>query len=315
MKTAVLLTYTGSPESCKITDIVKYLNKFLNNKRLIRLPSLPRTLLVNGAILPRSVFKSAKRYGKLENLYNGKFPISLYCQSLRMELEKCLPAEIFVGMCFGNPLIENSLQTIIEKGFSKLIIFPMFPHYTSSASGVPLEQAMDALKQFPMIPEIVTVNSFYKNQGFIRSFAERIKEYDYGNYDEIVFSYHSLPVEHVKKWDCTYPEMCRETTQLICKETGIDSVCETCFQSQMSNKWLGPSTKSALMRMIKDRKTKALVVAPSFVMDCLETDVEIGIELRDFFLQNGGEKLQLVRSLNDSPVWIGALRDMLEKLI
>jgi ferrochelatase len=306
MKTAILLISTGSPDSGRVWDVMKYLYRFLNDKRIMSLPCFWRLFLICVCILPFYSFSSAKRYRRLAAIYQGVFPLSLYCDSLKSKLEKRLSAEIFIGMCFGKPLIEDSLKTIENKNFSRIIILPLYPHYSSSASGIPLERAIKGISKFLFIPEIVAINSFFKDRGFINAFTERIKEYDYKSYDGIVFSYHSLPLQHVEKQDNKYPDECAETTRLICSELEID-VCVTSFQSQMSEKWLGPTTKSILIDMVKRGKTKILVVAPSFVSDCLETEVEIGIELKDFFLKNGGKELQLVKSLNDHPVWIDFL--------
>ncbi|HDZ40318.1 MAG TPA: ferrochelatase, partial [Bacteroidetes bacterium] len=48
-------------------------------------------------------------------------------------------------------------------------------------------------------------------------------------------------------------------------------------------------------------KRRLLVVAPSFVADCLEITVEIGICYNELFKKHGGEELVLVESLNDDP--------------
>jgi ferrochelatase len=53
-----------------------------------------------------------------------------------------------------------------------------------------------------------------------------------------------------------------------------------------------------------------LVFSPAFVADCLETIYEIGIEYQELFHKHGGEKIQLVESLNDSPAWISALKQL-----
>ena len=50
-----------------------------------------------------------------------------------------------------------------------------------------------------------------------------------------------------------------------------------------------------------------LVFCPAFVADCLETLQEIGLEYRKVFLAAGGEDLQLVEGLNDSPLFTRAL--------
>jgi len=47
------------------------------------------------------------------------------------------------------------------------------------------------------------------------------------------------------------------------------------------------------------------------VADCLETTIEIGVEYKHLFESLGGERWQLVDSLNDSPMWIDALHDLI----
>jgi len=47
------------------------------------------------------------------------------------------------------------------------------------------------------------------------------------------------------------------------------------------------------------------------VADCLETLIEISVEYQEEFVEKGGEKVDLVPSLNDDPRWISALKDLL----
>ncbi len=56
-----------------------------------------------------------------------------------------------------------------------------------------------------------------------------------------------------------------------------------------------------------------LVFSPAFVADCLETIYEIGTEYDHLFKANGGEKIQLVESLNSHPKWIETLKNMVIK--
>ena len=55
------------------------------------------------------------------------------------------------------------------------------------------------------------------------------------------------------------------------------------------------------------------MASPSFVADCLETTIEIGHEYQELFVENGGEKVQLVESLNDHPAWIEALEALVRE--
>ena len=81
------------------------------------------------------------------------------------------------------------------------------------------------------------------------------------------------------------------------------------FQSRISKRWVRPFTDDVLVKLAR-QEAKVLVVAPSFVADCLETSVELGIEYKKIFLENGGREYTLVESLNDHPKWIEALAEI-----
>ena len=76
-----------------------------------------------------------------------------------------------------------------------------------------------------------------------------------------------------------------------------------------------PFTDKNLVSRAKQDCKNILVVAPAFVADCLETTVEIGWEYKELFIANGGENLQMVESLNDSPRWIAAMEEILTPYI
>ncbi|MDA3907268.1 MAG: ferrochelatase, partial [Bacteroidales bacterium] len=83
------------------------------------------------------------------------------------------------------------------------------------------------------------------------------------------------------------------------------------FQSRLSKNWLSPFTDELIVDLAKKGKKNILIFSPSFVADCLETKVELGIEYSELFRKNGGEKLELVESLNDSDVWVNALETII----
>lgn len=84
-----------------------------------------------------------------------------------------------------------------------------------------------------------------------------------------------------------------------------------CFQSRLGNvPWIGPYTSEVIKALAESGKKRILVFCPAFVSDCLETIYEIGVEYKAMFIAAGGEHLQLVESLNESPKWIEALKTM-----
>ena len=56
-----------------------------------------------------------------------------------------------------------------------------------------------------------------------------------------------------------------------------------------------------------------VVVAPAFLADGLETLEELDIELREDFLEMGGEELTVVKCLNDDDQWIEGLESLVRK--
>jgi len=84
-----------------------------------------------------------------------------------------------------------------------------------------------------------------------------------------------------------------------------------CFQSRLDKEWLEPFSDKVIIEQAKKGAKKLLIFSPAFVADCLETIVEIGKEYQQLFVDHGGEKVQLVESLNDHPVWIKTLEELI----
>ena len=314
--TAVLLVNIGSPARPGYFPVARYLSEFLDNRRVISIPLLLRSFLVKGIIVPFRAWQSSKRYRVLWNNFGGKFPLSHYGEISRKLLQKELEekAQVFLGMCYGKPPVEECITEIIKGKFTRLIILPLFPHYASSSTGVALEKIMIGLRKASFIPEIITVNSFYRNPLFARMFAEKISACNPFQYDKVLFTYHGLPLAHAQKADPDYEAVCLETSRLIAEKTGLPlEKYDTTFQSRMSARWISPFTEQWVIEKARGGVTSLLVAAPSFVADCLETSLELGDELKDLFFSNGGKKFTLIPSLNDHPHWIELLKDEVEK--
>ena len=251
-------------------------------------------------------------------MFDGHFPLMYYGEKMSRMLQEALGDEmtVYIGMRYGKPFIEKQIDTILKEKYEQLILLPMFPQYASSSSGTVLECALNSIKKrnSDVIPKIHIIPSFYDNSLFIKAFAERIRQAGYESYEQILFAYHSLPMSHIKEVEGTrydYEKACRKTSELIACELNLrEGSYDTSFQSQMSSKWLEPFTNDIIAENAKYGVKSMLVAAPSFVSDCLETSLELGEESKEIFLSNGGEKYALVESLNDSPLWLDCLKDI-----
>jgi ferrochelatase len=86
------------------------------------------------------------------------------------------------------------------------------------------------------------------------------------------------------------------------------------FQSRLGrDEWLKPYTVVRLAEMPKEGIKKLLILCPAFVSDCLETLEEMGEEGKEVFLHAGGEEFTLLPCLNVHPLWIKAVKTLVEK--
>ncbi len=337
-KTGVLLLQLGTPNSPSTSDVRKYLKEFLNDPRVIDLPWLARTLLVNGIIVPFRAPKSAKIYKKLWEHGNGISPLLDYTEKITTILQNNLSKEnitVEMAMRYQNPSMEIVLDKMHKANYDQIIILPLFPQYASASSGSAIEKAMNIIRKWWVIPEIKIVSQFYESKGYIDSIVERAKAFDLSNYDHILFSYHGLPERHVDKvyndglcedQPCEteinndnkscYKATCYATTRLIAKELNLQEKEYTvCFQSRLDKKWLHPFSDKIVEEQAKKGAKKLLVFSPAFVADCLETIIEIGDEYQEIFEEFGGEKVQLVPSSNDHPRFIECLEELIRERI
>ena len=73
------------------------------------------------------------------------------------------------------------------------------------------------------------------------------------------------------------------------------------FQSRFGpEEWLQPYTDETVERLAKEGIKRLAVVNPGFAADCLETLEEIDGEVREEFIDNGGEHFSHIPCLNDS---------------
>ncbi len=329
-KTGVLLINLGTPDSPSVGDVSSYLSQFLNDPRVIDIPWLLRKMLVNLIIVPFRAPKSAKIYQKLWT--DKGSPLLIYSNRAKELLQASLGEdyEVHLAMRYKNPSIPNVMAAMRKQNYQKIIVLTMFPHYASASTGSALEEVMRVLRTWWVIPELKFVSQYYDHPLFIDACVARGKKYNVNEYDHVLFSYHGLPQRQVDKvyndglcedHNCEdevteenkycYKATCFATTRLLAERLNIPKEKYTvCFQSRLDKKWLEPFSDKVVEDCAKKGMKKILVFSPAFTADCLETIIEIGDEYQHIFKEHGGEKVQLVESLNDHPVWISCLKDL-----
>lgn len=332
MKTAILLVNLGTPDSPEVKDVRKYLREFLSDPRVIDISAVSRWLLVNLIIAPIRGPKSAKLYKSIWSVKGS--PLLYYSVKQKEMLSKLLGSdyEVEMAMRYQTPSIETALEKFKKPIYKKIIVFPLFPQYASASTGSVLEKVMDIVSKWEIVPEINFINSFCDDKNFISTFVARGKEFDMQKHDHILFSFHGLPERQIKKGDafnhclndgcCTtlteknafcYRAQCFQTARKMAEALSLPADRYTvCFQSRLGkDPWIKPYSDEIIRELGKKGVKKLLVFAPAFVSDCLETIYEIGVEYDELFREFGGEKVTLVPSLNDTPAWIEAMKNII----
>jgi ferrochelatase len=331
--TGVLLVNLGTPDSPKTSDVRKYLTQFLNDPRVIDIPWLLRKILVNLIIVPFRSSKSAAIYRKVWT--DKGSPLLLFGQELKEKVQVELGDDVHVSfaMRYQSPSMDSVLEEMRLMNFAKIIIVPLYPQYASSSTGSTMQRIMEIVSKWYVIPELNIMSQFYDNEEFLDAVAERGAQYDLNDYDHVLFSYHGLPERQVDKVyadglcndrDCTheldrenqfcYKAACYATTREIVKRLQIPEDKHTvCFQSRLDQKWIKPFSDDVVADFGDKGMKKLLVFSPAFVADCLETTIEIGDEYQEIFEEHGGEKVELVESLNIQPSWVKAVSNMIRK--
>lgn len=330
MTHAVLLVNLGTPDAPAPLAVRRYLTQFLNDPYVIDIPQPWRFLLVNFIIIPFRVKKSTGLYRRLWTPDGS--PILTHLLQLSEKLERLLPGQrVYAAMRYGNPALGDVLRQLHADGVTHLTVLPLYPQFADSTTETIFEVVRRSRTQLPGISEVKFIRQFYNHPAFIDSFAERIASYRPHTFDHVIFSYHSLPERHLNRihpatscnhCSCShampsfggecYKATAYETARLLAARTGIaETNYSVAFQSRFAKKWVGPFTEDKLKELARSGTRRVLVVAPSFVADCLETIVEISYDYRDLFLREGGEELVMVESLNSGSFWAKNLAQQL----
>ncbi len=331
-KKTVLLVNLGTPKSPSTKDVRVYLTEFLNDPRVIDTSWLLRKFLVNLIIVPFRAPQSAKIYKELWTKDGS--PLLIYGEAVQKKLQATLSSDYTVelAMRYQEPSLDKVLERIRLSNPNEIIVLPLFPQYASASTGSVLEKIMRIMKNWYVIPNLRMISQFYDHPKFTDIFAKIGLAHKPENYDHVLFSFHGLPERQVDKVYedglCTdrnchesvteenkycYKATCFETAKQIAAKMNLTDYT-VCFQSRLGKTpWIEPYSDQEVIKRAKMGDKKLLMFSPAFIADCLETTIEIGDEYQELFEEHGGEKIQLVESLNDRDDWIELLAELVQK--
>jgi protoporphyrin/coproporphyrin ferrochelatase len=201
-RAGLLLINLGTPDTPKIADVRRYLREFLSDPRVLDIGPLRRWLLLNLVILPFRPRRSAEAYEKIWTERGS--PLLFHSRDLAAKVQaRCgdeIPVEL--GMRYGSPSIAGALDRLKAKGADRIVVFPLYPQYSSAATGSSIERVFDHAGSLWNVPFLEVVPPFYAHERFVDAcvgvarpaFAE-------GGWERVIFSFHGLPERHCIKSD------------------------------------------------------------------------------------------------------------------
>jgi len=318
LKTAVLLSNLGTPDSLDRAAVKRFLKSFLSDRRVVEVPRLPWWFILHGVILP---FRSAKTLRGYQRIWSDQGS-PLMAHSLRQQaaLQQKLGNEVPVALAmrYGNPSFKTVVDKLMQSGLDRLIVLPLYPQNSATTTATTFFHLADTLACTRALPSVHFIDSYYRNPAYIAALANSVRTHwqQSSQRNHLLISFHGLPQVNVDRGDLYY-DQCQKTANLLTHQLGLEeSNWSLCFQSRFGKQvWLKPYTSDVLSELAAKGSKAVDVICPGFSADCLETLDEIQIEYRDLFMQQGGEQFNYIAALNDDDTHIEMMRTLVEPYI
>lgn len=322
-KIGVLIANLGTPDGTDYFSMRRYLSEFLSDRRVVDYSPWLWQPLLQLIILTSRPFRSGAAYRSIWNNEANESPLLTITKdqtrAIRSQIEEAFGGEVLVDYCmrYGNPSTESKVREMVEAGCTKILFFPLYPHYAGATSATAVDQFFRALMKEKWQPIVRVVEPYFEDIGYIDALAQSV-ERAYAaaetKPDMLVCSYHGLPKRYLMEGD-PYHCQCVKTTRLLKERLGWDdSQITSTFQSKFGpEEWLKPYTVEEVARLAEKGIKNIAVCAPAFSADCIETLEEINEEIKESFIHAGGESFTYIPCLNDDPAHISALTDLIKK--
>ncbi|MCK0122064.1 ferrochelatase [Loktanella sp. F6476L] len=323
-RVGVLVANLGTPDDTGYWSMRRYLNEFLSDKRVVDISNWIWQPLLQLVILTKRPFSSGAAYKSIWNEEDNESPLLTITKKQTAAIRAKMVAEygddVRVDFCmrYGNPSTKSKVQEMVDAGCTKILFFPLYPHYAGATSATANDQFFRALIAQKQQPIARIVEPYFEDTAYIDALAKSI-EAAYAKADKkpdvLVCSYHGMPIRYLMEGDRYHCE-CQKTTRLLKERLGwADTEIRTTFQSVFGREeWLKPYTVEEVARMASEEGIKNIAIcAPAFSADCIETLEEINEEIKESFEEAGGEHFTYIPCLNDDPAHINALSGIINR--
>jgi len=306
MNKALFLLNMGGPNS--IDEVELFLHNMFADKNILTMDRYTRKL-VSLIIINKRLEAVKENY----SLLGGKSPLLGLTEKLITKLQIKLDMPIYPVMRYVPPFADNVLEECQEKGVEELVLFPMYPQYSTTTTLSSVEDIEARCKALGYAPAIKVIDPYYDDYDYIEASCEKIIEAMEGKNTEeydLLLSAHGLPLSIIKEGDVyqNQVEGNASAIKIYLRERGISfHDIKLVYQSKVgSSAWLEPNLVDVLRT---PTHRKVLIFPLAFTIDNSETVFELDIEHREIAEKIKYDDYIVASCMNDSDKFVNLIVD------
>lgn len=310
MKRAILLMNMGGPNN--LDEVEVFLSNMFNDKRIISAPKPIRSMIAK-LITWRRKDEAKENYAHL----GGKSPIVAYTNDLIEQLQHIIKdASVHMVMRYTPPFAVDVLEELQD--VDEFYAIPLYPHYSETTTLSSYDDFYDSMDALRIRARVKTIDAYYKDNYYINSIVDRIKEAigdDKPEGFELVLSAHGLPQKIIDKGD-SYQKHIRQNVYQVRKALMLQGInfhnTHLAYQSRLGPlEWIRPYLDDKLASL---QKKKVIIFPIAFTVDNSETEFELEIEYREIAEELGFEEYRVAKAPNSHPEFVKCITNIYENL-
>ncbi|NPA27518.1 MAG: ferrochelatase [Epsilonproteobacteria bacterium] len=296
MSRAILLLNMGGPSN--LDEVELFLKNMFDDRYILQTNPILRKI-VGKIIVKKRLNEAIENYKAL----GGKSPLLEITNSLAKKVSSLTNIPTYPVMRYVPPFAIDILKRFKEQNIKELILFSMYPHYSTTTTKSSIEDIKAALKELNYNPTLKIIDRYYNNKEYIEIQASLICEALNSNNSQdinLIISAHGLPMSIIKKGD-PYQKEIEENKELLVKELKSRGVefkdTILAYQSKVGKgAWLEPN----LIDILRNPTSLRVLIFPiSFTIDNSETIFELDIEHREIANKMGYKFYKVAKCPND----------------
>lgn len=308
---AVVLLQLGGPE--RLDDVESFLANLLSDPDVIQLPRPMRPFqkMLGRTIAKRRAHLVKPRYDQIGDGKGGASPILRHTRAQAQALSQRLRIPVHMAMRCSPPRAERVVQDLRASGARRVLLLPLYPHWSGTTTGSALKDFAAACKRQGLKAAVRFIRSWGSHPEYVELLAAMCQEAAPPRQSaHLLLSAHGLPEKYIRNGDPYRKEV--EATEHLLKDRLGDTFASVRlgFQSAIGPvKWIGPTTDEQITALAAENASAVALCPLGFVTDHIETLYDLDI-LYKGQAEARGMNVRRVAAFNDDPRFITLLEHL-----